>query len=149
MKKSASKILYENAHNRAPGVCFCLGGLNKYLDKCRPPWLGDKEFFRSRSPKTALLGGGALPVPGALITTFFGNFFKYHFYDLKVTFGYIGKALNILCQNIHRSILRINIVFSGPSFTASFDILNTKRLISPKREGFGGSNFDRFILGLP
>ena len=33
-------------------------------------------------------------------------------------------------------------------FTASFDILNIKRLISPEREGFRGSNFDRFILGL-
>ena len=36
------------------------------------------------------------------------------------------------------SILRINIVFFGQNmaaFTASLDILNTKRLISPEREG--------------
>ena len=25
-------------------------------------------------------------------TTFFGQFFKYHFFDLKVTFGYIGES---------------------------------------------------------
>ena len=48
------------------------------------------------------------------------------------------------------SILRINIVFFGPNgrFTASLDIFNTKWLLSPEREGFRGSNFDRFILGL-
>ena len=50
------------------------------------------------------------------------------------------------------SILRINIVFFGPNMAASqlasLDILNTKRLISPEREDFRGSNFDRFTLGL-
>ena len=46
------------------------------------------------------------------------------------------------------SILRINIVFFGPNMAAYLDILNTKRLISPEREGFRGSNFGRFILGL-
>ena len=46
------------------------------------------------------------------------------------------------------SILRINIVFFGPNMAASLDILNTKWLISPEREGFRGSNFDKFILGL-
>ena len=49
------------------------------------------------------------------------------------------------------SILRINIVFFWSKhgfFTASFDILNTKRLISPEREGFRGSKFYRFILRL-
>ena len=33
-------------------------------------------------------------------------------------------------------------------FTASIYILNTKRLISPEREGFRDSNFVRFILGV-
>ena len=33
-------------------------------------------------------------------------------------------------------------------FTASLDILNNKRLISPEREGFRGSNFVRFTLGV-
>ena len=46
------------------------------------------------------------------------------------------------------SILRINIVFFGPNMAASLYILNTKWLISPEREGFRGSNFDKFILGL-
>ena len=47
------------------------------------------------------------------------------------------------------SILRINIVFFGPNMAASqLPSMNTKRLISPEREDFRGSNFDRFILGL-
>ena len=45
------------------------------------------------------------------------------------------------------SILRINIVYIFWSkhgcFTSFFDILNTKRLITPERESFRGSNFDR------
>ena len=45
------------------------------------------------------------------------------------------------------SILRINVVFFGPKMATSQlpEILNTKRLISPEREGFRGSNFVRFI----
>ena len=46
------------------------------------------------------------------------------------------------------SILRINIVFFGPNMAVSQhtqDILNTKRLISPEREGFRGSYFVSFI----
>ena len=49
------------------------------------------------------------------------------------------------------SIFRINVCNFWSKhgfFTASFDILNIKRLISAEREGFRGSNFDRFILGL-
>ena len=49
------------------------------------------------------------------------------------------------------SILRINIEFFGPNMASSqlpLIYLNIKRLISPEREGFRGSNFDRFILGL-
>ena len=47
------------------------------------------------------------------------------------------------------SILRINIVFFGRNMAASqvpyTDILNTE---SPEGEGFRGSNFVRFLLGL-
>ena len=61
--------------------------------------------------------------------------------------------MKILRQNIHRKYEYFEnkhcIFWSKHGFfTASFDILNTKRLISPEREGFRGSNFDRFILGL-
>ena len=63
---------------------------------------------------------------------------------LKVTFGYIGESPKYeYFENKHC------IFWSKHGlFTASLDIFNTKRLISPEREGFRGSNFDRFILGL-
>ena len=40
-----------------PNKCMFLfgGGLNKFVDKCRPPWFGDTRS--SISPKTTLLGG--------------------------------------------------------------------------------------------
>ena len=58
--------------------------------------------------------------------------------------------MKILCQNICRKYEHFDkkhcIFWSKDGcFTASLDILNTKRLISPEREGFGGSNFVRFI----
>ena len=65
------------------------------------------------------------------------NFLSTTFYDLKVTFGCIGESPEHLWQNIHRKYLESFLRY-----------LNTKRLISPEREGFWGSNFDRFLLGL-
>ena len=62
------------------------------------------------------------------------------------------KVLQVLCQNIRRKYEYFDkhcIFWSKRGcFTASFDILNTKWLISPEQEGFRGSNFDSFILGL-
>ena len=59
----------------------------------------------------------------------------------------------MLCQNIHRKneyFENKHCIFWSKHgfFTASFDILNIKRLISREQEGFRDSNFDRFILGL-
>ena len=64
------------------------------------------------------------------------------------------KALNTLCQNIRRKYEYFEnkhcIFWSKHGcFTASLDILNTNKLISQEREGFRGSNFFRFILGVP
>ena len=61
--------------------------------------------------------------------------------------------MKILCQNIHRKYEyfenKHRIFWSKHGrFTASLDILNTKRLISPERGFRGCSNFDRFILAL-
>ena len=61
--------------------------------------------------------------------------------------------MKILFQNIYRKYEYFQnkhcIVWSKHGcFTPSLDILNTKRLISPEREGFRGSNFVRFILGV-
>ena len=59
--------------------------------------------------------------------------------------------MSFLCYNMHRKHEycedenRIFLAKHG-CFTASLDISNTKRLISPEREGFRGSNFDRFTL---
>ena len=89
---------------------------------------------------------------------FWPIFLSTTFYDLKVIFWYIGESPEnfmskyTLCQNIHRKYEYFEnkhcIFWSKHGcFTASLDILNTKRLISPEREGFRGSNFDRFILG--
>ena len=52
---------------------------------------------------------------------FLANFLSTTFYDLKVTFGYIGespkKFVNIYTGRM--SILRINIVFFGPNMASS------------------------------
>ena len=72
----------------------------------------------------------------AYVTTQFVQFFKYHFYDLKMTFGYTG---------IYTNILRMKVAFFAKQygcFTAFLEItIATKRLISPERKG---SNFIRF-----
>ena len=48
-----------------PNKCMFLfgGGLNKFVDKCRPPWLGDKEvLYRLKRPYWA---GYSPPSPPA------------------------------------------------------------------------------------
>ena len=62
------------------------------------------------------------------------NFLSTTFYDLKVTLGYIGESHESFMSKYTQEV------------RASLDILNTKRLISPEREGFRGSNFVSFIL---
>ena len=46
------------------------------------------------------------------------------FYDLKVTFGYIGESPeNFMSKYIQEvSILRVNIVFFGPNMAASMEV---------------------------
>ena len=66
------------------------------------------------------------------------NFLSTTFYDFKVKFGYIGESP----ENTHRKYEYFEnkycIFWSKHGFfTASLDILNIKRLISPpEREGF-------------
>ena len=74
------------------------------------------------------------------------NFLKYHLkntWNLTFKFEWPPCRKYVYFENKHC------IFWSKHGcLTASLDILNTKRLITPEREGFRGSNFDRFILGL-
>ena len=50
---------------------------------------------------------------------FWPIFLSTTFYDLKVTFGYIGESPENFMYTGSMSILRINIVFFGPNMAAS------------------------------
>ena len=72
---------------------------------------------------------------------------------LRYHLGIKDQSLKLLCQNIHMKYecfddeKRIfgQTIWLLHSFLRN---LNTKRLISPERNGFRGSNFVRFILGI-
>ena len=62
----------------------------------------------------------------------------------------ISEYTQDLCMSMYEYFENKHCIFWSKHgcITASLDILNTKRLISPEREGFRGSNFVTFKLGV-
>ena len=67
---------------------------------------------------------------------------------ILLTFGYTGVIPENIMSKGSLSILRMKIVFLANQYgcVTFLQNKNTKRLISPEREGFRGSNFVTFIL---
>ena len=108
-------------------IIFNIGFINikrKHLYSINRPGrlLEGGAYFQHFKIRWALIRGGRLKEGGRLIE--------------EIRYEYFENKHCIFWSNMASVV------------TASFDILNTKRRISPEREGFRGSNFDRFILVL-
>ena len=85
------------------------------------------------------------------MTTYFGQFWKLlQFYDLKIIFGDTGVNKRQNINKKHKYFENEKRIF-GQTIWLLHRFLrnqNTKRLISPEREGLRDSNFHRFIFGM-